>query len=546
MNLILPQRRLIPRWRPVAATLATTEALSTSSRVPEEFSGSPDELDKAILLWRETKAPGMLGEVLSFSVHQNLLQKVIEIGHEATQSGAPVTFVQSMLILGFRDIENANTQLGAYAVPSDESNPFQAPIRRLRALLRSAPDNVLALLDFAQLQVAVGKTKTAERALRTALNLAPNNRVVLRTVARFFMHCRENNQAHRLLQQHARTSSDPWLMASEIALASAAGVSPSFLSKGKRLLLELPKYGPAHFTELAGAIAIEEMNSGSMKRAREAQRKALLAPNDNVIAQAINYEQEFGIHLKSLPVIRALKASHEALALQALSNYRPDDMSLHSQSWHAEEPFSSRPIQLVATTYIFKGEFKKAERWNSAGLVADPEDFGLLVGMAYTKAQLGLINEAESVMRKLRHQDFKRADPYCMATEGLIAYQQERFDDGDSLYDKAVTIFNQRKHEKTGAFCRLNQTLVAMDYEHPRSEEIMKVAKLAVETYPSPDSAMLLQIRSSIKVTDVPVEAKEKRRLSQWVYDPATNSLFAKVGVTSVGAQPLIILDRKS
>jgi tetratricopeptide (TPR) repeat protein len=546
MNLRLPQRRLIPRWRPVAATLATAEALSTTSRSAEVFSGSPDELDKAISLWRKTKMSGVLGEVLSFSVHPNLLQKVIEVGHEAIKSGAPVTSVQSMLIYGFRDAENSNTQLDASAVPSEECNPFQVPIRRLRALLRFAPDNVLALLDFAQLQVAIGKTKSAQRALCTALNLAPNNRVVLRTVARFFMHCRDEKLAHRLIQQHARTPSDPWLMASEIALANAAGVNSSFLSKGKRFLLEQPRLGSANLTELAGAIAIEEMMSGNMKRAREAQRKALLAPNDNVIAQAIDNEQTFGIQLDSPPVTRALKASHEALAIQALSNYRPDDMSLHSQLWHAEEPFSSRPIQLLSATYNYKGEFEKAELWNSVGLNADPDDFGLLICMAYTKAQLGKVAEAESHMRRLRHLYFKRANPYCIATEGLLAYQQEKFDDGDGLYDAAVTLFNQDKQEKIGAFCRLNQILAALDYGHPRTDEIVKNAKLALETYPSPDSAMLLQIRSSIYVADVPGESKEKRRLSQWVYDPATNSLFEKARVTSVGAQPLIILDRKS
>lgn len=546
MKLSLPQRRLIPRWRPIAATLKTTEALSTERRVNEEFSGEPEYLDKAISHWRETKAPGMLGEVLSFSVHPNLLQKVIEIGHEAIKAGAPITVVQSMLIHDLSAEKVADLLVEAGTDPTGESRPFQQPIKRLRALLRSAPDNTLALLDYAQLQVAVGKPKAAEKALRTALNLAPNNRLVIRTTARFLLHCQEPKLAHRLIQHHARTPSDPWLMASEIALADVANIKSSFLSKGKRFLLDQSKFSPKHLTELAGVIAIEEMMSGNVKKAREMQRMALLAPNDNVIAQAMDQEKVFGIHLDSPAAIKALSASNEALAIQALSNFKPESMTLHSLAWHAEEPFSSRPIQLLSTSYAYMGEFEKAEQWSYAGLIANPEDCGLLIGMAYTKAQLGNISEAESIIRKLRHIDFKRADPYCKATEGLIAYQQKQFDIGDSLYDLAVSMFNQKKQEDVGAFCRLHQILSAMDYGHPRADEIERKAKLALEAHPSADSYMLLKIRSTLNIVDTKADITKKRRLSQWVFDPSTNSLTERHGITSIGAQPLIILDRKS
>jgi hypothetical protein len=544
MTIQLPKRRLIPRWRPIAATLETTEATSTDLRAPQAYSGDPEDLKFAISQWREKKEPGMLGEVLAFSVHQNLAQEVLEIGREAINSGAPITSVQSLLI---RELSEENYPQRLLYPSSDqtaESQPFQQAIKRLRSLLRFAPDNSFALLDYAQLQLAVGKPKTAERALRTALSLSPNNRLVLRTAARFLVHSRDFKQAHKLIQHHPRTPTDPWLMASEIALADIANIESSYLSKGKRLLTNKSKYYPGHLTELSGAIAIEEMLSGNLKRAREAQKFALFAPNDNVIAQAIEQEKEFGLHLDTPQIIKALSTSNEALAIQAFSTFQSDNLISHAKDWHAEEPFSSRPIVLLSSTYAYMGEFEEAERWSKAGLIADPEDFNLLVSLAYSLAQLGNINGSEIAMRKLRSIDFKRADPYCKATEGLIAYRQKRFDAGDKIYDEAVSIFYKNKQEQLGAFCRLNQVLSALDYNHPKADEIVKTAKFALEAYPSTDSYWLLKIRSSLSIPDCQKNELPKRRLSQWVFDSTKNSLTERVGITSIGAQPLVVINR--
>src|SRR5450830_372060 len=226
---ILPRRRLIPKWRPVASTLNTVEATSTARKKNTDSAENADELTLAISQWRESKNVGLLGEILSFSVDKNLQEKVIAVGYEALNGGAVVTPVQNFLI---HDLGKNNGKEEHYTAvplgPVEASYPFQEPIQRLRSLLRFSPDNALALLDFAQLQTALGKSRSAERALRTALSLAPNNRTVLRTLARFYVHTERPDVAHQLIKNHARTLQDPWLMASEIALADAAGTDSFF------------------------------------------------------------------------------------------------------------------------------------------------------------------------------------------------------------------------------------------------------------------------------------------------------------------------------
>lgn len=543
----LPQRRLIPKWRPVATTLQAAEATSVGPPESKVLTGDPDELHKAISLWRETKASGVLGDVLSFSIHPELQDMVLNVGKEAIRIGAPLTNVQSILI---RNLDKGSDVASAPAASSMNQlgpiHPFQEPIRRLRALLRTAPDNALALLDYAQFQSAIGKLAAAEQSLRVALNLAPNNRTVIRTTARFYVHANKPELAHQLIRRHQRTAGDPWLMASEIALADVAGVESTFLSKGKRFLLEQTRYPNAHLTELAGVIASQELFSGNLKKAREAQRKALLAPNDNLIAHAVELQLNFGIALEGPQISAALSRSSEALVLQSWASMRPEGVERHAQVWHAEEPFSSRPIQMLSTLYAFRGEHDLAIRWIEAGLLADGNDRGLLINLAFVQACARQSEKAVATLRKLRHLYGKKVEPYAKATEGLIEYTHERFESGDRLYDEAVGLFEQTNQRQIAAYCRVNQALAVIDCAHPRATEIVEKAAGSLRESPSFDSSMLLRIRTVPTLDPTEVAQQDQRLLGQWVFDAASNTLTHKPGVTAVGAKAVVLLNRKS
>src|SRR5690606_21639596 len=118
------------------------------------------------------------------------------------------------------------------------------------------------------LQLAVGNAKRADRAIVTALSLSPNSRVTLRTVARYYVHVGEPDRAHALIARHERTAGDPWLMASEIALAQASGEQRRFAVKGRRF--SKSNAAPVrHLSELRGALGGLELASGAVRHARE-------------------------------------------------------------------------------------------------------------------------------------------------------------------------------------------------------------------------------------------------------------------------------------
>ena len=545
MKANLPLRRLIPKWRPVSATLEKAEAISLEKRKTHPLFGDPEELEKAVKLWRETKAPGALGDVLSFSVHPDLVATVRDIGREAIRSGAKVSNIQNSHIADLGQEESAIQLLPAFGFGDvGIVHPFQAPVRRLRALLRTTPANALALLDYAQLQAALGKREAAEKSIVTALGLSPNNRTVIRTAARFYVHTDDPTKAHYLVRKHCKTAEDPWLMASEIALADVAKVDSVFLSRGKRFLFEQKNLSTSHITELAGVVASQELRSGNLKKARESQRKALLAPNDNVMAQAIELENFFGIALDTPAVLGAISRSSEALVLQAWGDLEPESAEKYLLKWHDEEPFSSRPIQLISTLYLYKGSLELASRWILAGLVTDPKDKGLLINLAFAQARRGLLNESTTTIKKLKHLH-PEVEPFVKATEGLISYKRGNFEMGDALYEESLSLFLKGHKPDVATYCRVNQAVMAGEENHPAYEDIVAKAKVAVTEHPSFDALMMIKAAMQPALPLPEVESPQQRRLSHWVFDPNTNSITNVPGVTAIGAKGLIVLDKK-
>lgn len=569
MKTNLPARRLIPKWRQVQRSLETQEAAalgknsarsSNPARVPSTGGATEldifnqDEFEQSVSLWEQFREPGVLGDILSFSMYPDLQEQVLAIGNRAIKSGAPVTAAQRFMIqqLGGAGLDQHDLLLPEPGVQNKEQVlPFAEPIKRLRALLRTQPSNPLALLDFAQLQAAIGRNEVAERALLNALGIAPSNRLIVRTLARFYVHAGEPDRAHLLLRRHARTASDPWLISTEIALADLTGSSSEFLAKGRRMLLDAGKSPSPHFTELAASIAMVELGAGNLKKARELQRIALIDPTDNVAAQAVDREHQFGIALNAPKVAQAIASSAEAKMLKAWGSFLPEAVESHALQWHNEEPFSSRPIQMLTAIFAFRGQVKRARNWLNVGLRSDPEDSGLMMNLAYIEARSGDIDKAKAALQRARRTGGEDALPYILANEAVVAYRLGHFDEGDVLYGRAVDASEARaRRENLSTYCLLNQMVVAREFDHPRYDEIASRAVDAMRTRPNPEALMMVKVITedispeSEMLPQLPgkEQVSPQRLTSQWIYDPKTNTLTEKKGLTASGAKPVVML----
>lgn len=536
MKVQLSKRRLIPRWRKVSVTLSLPEGQAKSVHEPVETPYDPEPLDRAIEEWRQDPTAGHLGDVLSFSVNAAAMDKVMAVANSALHSGAHTTAAQDRLIkaLNNQKVENVEPENGDAVC-----NPhLRAQVKHVRELLRISPKTPLALLDLAQLQLAVGNQKRAERSILTALSLSPNNRIVVRTAARFFVHRGEPDRAHRMVARHERTKIDPWLMASEIALSQAAGVPPRYAKVAAKVAREKrQKY--TNVTELAGAVAGLEMLEGNWKRAREYFRVALLSPNDNVIAQAVTDQRELQLDLTTPEKEQATRRAAEARMIICWRALDTDGAEREAILWHNEEPFSSRPLQFLSALYAVKGEYHKVVRFARRGLIIHPKDALLTANMSYGLANIGQLDEAERAASRARIGSNSVLDSQVLATRGLVEMKKGNFTLADALYLAAIQEFETNKHPDMVGICYAYYLRSALQLHHPGVEQIIDKAIAAYEAEPSIDAALVL--RSCMQAVQEPAQTESLHRLVQWVYDKRTNSLIRKDGVGPLGGEALLL-----
>ena len=110
-----------------------------------------------------------------------------------------------------------------------------------------------AWVDLARLYTILGQTPSADRTIRVALELAPEDRFVLRSAARYVVHFDDPQAAQRLLNGARATRVDPWLIAAEISVAQVAKRRSVTASIGQRGL-DHSQWAPRSTSELAGAL----------------------------------------------------------------------------------------------------------------------------------------------------------------------------------------------------------------------------------------------------------------------------------------------------
>ncbi len=286
---------------------------------------------------------------------------------------------------------------------------------RLSEYVRSAS----RWMDLSLAHAVLGNRDKALRSMRTALSIEPNNRVVLRSATRLFIHLGRAEEAFELLRRHPRTQSDPWLLSQDISVAHILGRDPCYLNNSRRLLRDndLPA---GHLTELASAVGTFESSTVDLKYARKLHRFSLIAPTDNVLAQVEWLRQRD----PSLPQANtaSTRGAMEADYWHALLGCRWELALKAAFQWQNDEPYSTRPA--LAGSFLMSSilaDFKVAEEFANFGLRADPKDRLLMNNLVVAKARQNDLAGATPIFKKIRPDD--RLNTYTYrATQGLMKY----------------------------------------------------------------------------------------------------------------------------
>lgn len=535
MTYALARRRLLPKWRRISSTLSMPEAQPEARSGVRPIALDNSDLDRTIDAWRKNPTSGHLGDVLSFAVSTENIDSVRGVLRTALDQGADLSTAQRKFA---EDILGARSRNEAVSGVLNSAKYLEERTRQVKLLFSSDPGNPLVLLDMAQLRLAQGDVKKSERLLRSAKQISPNDRLVLRITSRFLTHVSRADEAHHLLATHARTAIDPWLMASEIALSQVIGKSSKFLKIGQRIIKEKSR-SSASTTELAAALAGVELASGNYKRAREYYRGALLAPNDNVMAQVVTDQRILSLDASSSILQSGGTNPYEAKALISWRNVDYAGAFEAGVSWHAEEPYSSRPLQFLTSFLSSSANYEDAIMLARRGLIADPEDVGLEVNLAYALAATGDLKNAERLAKKAKLSDPLKFAAQATATLGLVAMKRGDFVRADECYMSALETFSKNNDNALYSICQAYYARTAFDCGHERVGEIIDAAVEGYRKTPVPDSAFILKGLGA-DISRESQRADGVKRVIQWEFDAEKAELIKRNVLVDVDA-PIII-----
>jgi tetratricopeptide (TPR) repeat protein len=304
--------------------------------------------------------------------------------------------------------------------------------RELRSRLVANPRNAFRWVDFARLYTIEGERRKAQRAMDVAYALAPEDRHVLRSASRLAFHHGRTDKAHAILAGAERTNRDPWLVASEIATATAAGSQPGMVRRAREML-ESGRFSDFDLTELASALATLELTAGDLRTARRLFRRALAQPTDNTIAQATWASPQLRLSIDPSTLSSPSSWEARAMAAQRVGDWEP--ATDQAWSWLEDQPFASRPAVFGSYEASKGGQFERGAEFALRGLKANEDEFLLRNNVSFCLLSADRVTEARDYFDLIEPRTLDRHDrAVYLATKGLFLYRTGRPGDGRASY----------------------------------------------------------------------------------------------------------------
>jgi tetratricopeptide (TPR) repeat protein len=425
-------RHIVPRWRRFRDALSRGELAGTGTGKLKAVDGEPFVREKE-LSWAEKKDVVSASDLISAAVVFGVTptsEQAAKFILEAGKASPSIARRLAQRILGIQQKDSSADVHGRIDT-----------IRSLKSLKQrriTRPRNAFVWVDLARLYVMLGQNNSARRALRVAQALAPTERFVLRSSARFLHHVKDHEEALDLLRKNPATSSDSWLMAAEIAASGVIKKTPKFVKTATRLL-NSNEVSPFHVSELASALAGLQMSEGNDKFATRMFKVSLKDPTENSLAQAAWASKRLGWEDSGTGFLEQAHAT-EAITWDDFHHGRWENVVRRADEWAKEEMFSARPRLLASSTAAtFLDRPDLGEEIARNGLLANPGHATLVNNLAFALILQGKPQEAFPLIQQAFKHQLKREDAICLlATAGLAYFRLGNEVDGKAYYQRAL------------------------------------------------------------------------------------------------------------
>lgn len=506
-HLTNPARECVPRWRlsTITSDLGELDSIASAAPIVEPHAG----INVLVEAWKENGTRSFAADLVGSA----FVLGIPEVSREAAEflltpaAGASST----VLALAQQSLSKSKAVTSNNLVDTDHR---VAAIRNLRHRLNNEPNNPLMLVDLALHYTVFAQQVPARRAMRRALALAPDDRFVLRSAARLFLHFGSAEEAHRILRESARTQHDPWLMASEISIAALASKNPRSIKRARRII---PSVAPWHTSELAAAIGTLELNAGSTKAAKRLFAQGLQRPNENALAQ-IAWAGRTGVLSGMTTSVILPPLSFEAAAWFQLARgeWRA---SLESVTrWMADEPFGTRAARLgsfIAATVL--EDYPTAAELAEAGLKARAEDPILLNNLAFSLASQNKPTAARAKLDRMTLLSLNTEETILrLATSGLIDFRLGNLAAGREQYRDAVSLARGSRYQEHRIWARLFYAREECALDRPTALTLLDEASHELSSLHGPTALAAREVHARVakiailKSGEIPSARKEQ------------------------------------
>jgi len=443
-------RRLIPNWRDFSTTVSLGE-LDSPSTVPMV---KPNlSINDYIEDFQENKTIPFAADLISASLVNGLTYKnevkeaakfIIDSQGKATKSQYDIS---KCILSTDKNIGEDLTDNTTIAIENClNKNDYNNQIKFLKKLAIDFPYNSVIWVELSRCYSIIGQESQSVKCMKIAVQLAPDNRFVLRCAVRLFSHYDEIDIAHDILRKSRLTNFDPWLTSAEISIAMLKNKSSKFIKRGIELV-DSDKLSPFSITELASSIATLELLSGNRKKSKKMFGKSLINPNDNSLAQMEWILSDMDKSLINREMLLNIKIKHnfEAQTIANFNEKKLPDAFDNACLWFRDMPFSKRPVIIGSTIANILDKRNLSIEFLKKGLIANPNDTQILNNLAYYFALDDNIKDALNFLEKAKcnqivnkTNSLESIDICIMATQGLIYFRQKKYDKGRDEYLKAI------------------------------------------------------------------------------------------------------------
>ncbi|MEJ0029087.1 MAG: hypothetical protein WDO15_01380 [Bacteroidota bacterium] len=463
------ERRVIPNWRDFKRTVALNELSSPGIPKPLVF-----DLSDKVNRWNDEKTIASAADLINGAYiassfgFEELGQAATFVINNAERSSLPLLDIAYTL----KSLPGPKAENDEVYNPLeiDSFMSFQSYVdnkliykvlAKTRRLTYQELINPIYWVELSRLYAFMGNEQKAERAMIVAVNLAPNNRFVLRSATRMFVHFEQPEKALFYLRKSDILKHDPWLISAHIATSSIIERYSPLIKDGNKIITA-KNHSNYELTELASTLATLEFSEGSIKKSKPLVSLAAISPNDNSLAQLEWLSgKESSFQFDPLKYTN-VPNSFEAFAFEEYDRGNLVEAYNHSVNWFLDIPYSKRPVlfgSYLATMRLRDDE--KAIALCKAGLHANPNDSSILNNLIYSLIVTNRINEAIPYIKLLpstlkTEQLDNDSKITLLATAGLIAFRSGNIDEGKAFYNRSLASAEKIKNEHLKNLALLN------------------------------------------------------------------------------------------